>query len=463
MYTGGEGVRRTHVRQPPLTSTYTLSLLIFSGRPSINGRYCLPESVHSGRTGGRTDDRDRAHDMARIRTLSARQIDTLPTGWHSDGGNLYLRVRDSGSRSWVFRYKVAGKVVEIGLGSPNDRELKQTRDLAGKMRTALADGENPANILKAKRDPAAMTFKAYAEELIAAKKLGFKNAKHIQQWGNTLASYAYPTIGDKLPNAVSLADVKAILDPLWAIKTETATRLRQRIEAVLDYAAVLDGEDRRNPARWRGNLDKVFQAPRKVTKPQHHAAAQYGDVPRIMAKLRERDSASALCLRFSILTAARSGEARGARWSEIDDEGKAWILPASRMKAGREHKVPLCDEVAEILDAMKLRKLRDNDQVFPGALGGLLSDVAINKTLHAIAPGVTAHGFRSSFRQWGAETTGFPSAVLELALAHTNPNKVEAAYQRSDLMERRKELMLAWGKFCQSQNNVVQLVQSNVI
>ena len=224
--------------------------------------------------------------------------------------------------------------------------------------------------------------------------------------------------------------------------------MRQRIEAVLDYAAVHEGSDRRNPARWKGNLDKVLQAPRKVTKPKHHAAAPYIEVPAIVAALAIKDSTSALCLRFSILTAARSGEARGARWSEVDLKEKVWTIPASRMKAGREHRVPLSTEAVAILTSMQPRKLEECDLVFPGGRGGLLSDVAVNKTLHAEAPSFTAHGFRSSFREWGAETTSFPSAVLELALAHVDTNKVQAAYQRSDLFERRKALMTDWGKYC---------------
>lgn len=402
--------------------------------------------------------------MAQINRLSPLKIKgALDAGWHADGGNLFLRVRDSGSRSWFFRYKrkvegkAADKVTEIGLGTPTDRDLKEVRRIAGLMRTALANGDNPADVLKAKDARPPLTFKESAEELIAAKKLGFRNAKHIQQWSNTLATYAYPLIGEKTAEAITLADVKDILSPLWATKTETATRLRQRIEAVLDYAAVHEESDRRNPARWRGNLDKVFQAPRKVTKPQHHAAAPYAMVPKLMAALKRKDSTSAFCLRFTILTAARSGEARGACWSEIDEAGECWTIPASRMKAGREHKVPLSAEALAILKKMKPRKIAGSDFIFAGPTGGLLSDVAVNKTLHADMPDVTVHGFRSSFRDWGAETTAYPSAVLEAALAHTNNNKVEAAYQRSDLFQRRKELMASWAGYIAGNNNVIRL------
>ncbi|MCX7178715.1 MAG: integrase arm-type DNA-binding domain-containing protein [Proteobacteria bacterium] len=391
--------------------------------------------------------------MAKIKILTTRQVDTLPVGFHSDGGNLYLRVRDSGSRAWVFRYKASGTVAEIGLGPIADRSLAQAREIAGRMRTELADGKNPAALVRVKPDLTAKSFKDYAKGLIQSKREGWRNAKHVQQWENTLRDYAYPTLGDKLPAAITLADVKAILSPMWATKTETATRLRQRIEAVLDYAAVHENDQARsNPARWKGVLDKVLPKASKVSRIVHHPAASYADVPTIMSTLRGKDSLSAYCLRFTILTAARSGEARGASWSEVDMESRTWTIPPNRMKAEREHRVPLCDEAMEILTKMKLWRQEGCDRVFPGIRGGLLSDVAVNKTLHAINPQVTVHGFRSSFRQWGAETTAFPGAVLELALAHVNQNQVEAAYQRSDLFERRLELMTAWGLFCRSES-----------
>ncbi len=248
---------------------------------------------------------------------------------------------------------------------------------------------------------------------------------------------------------------------MWATKTETAVRLRGRIENVLDYAAVHEkAHGRYNPASWRGNLDKVLPAARKVTQHVHFASAPYADVPGIMSALRDKDFLSAYCLRFTILTAARSGEARGASWNEIDMAAKTWTIPAARMKAGVLQRVPLCDEAMQVLAKMQEWRMGDAERVFSGERGGLLSDVAVNKTLHGIAPDVTVHGFRSSFRMWGAETTAYPSAVLEAALAHVNPNEVEASYQRSDLFERRKELMQAWGNYCGSKGNVIQLVQS---
>ena len=401
----------------------------------------------------------------KIDLLAARQVDTLKTGFHSDGGNLYLRVKDTGARSWVFRYKsggkgkTEGKVRELGLGSKDDRSLKQARELAKLMRGDVAAGRDPADRL-VKRDTTAMTFADYAVELIEAKRPSWRSAKHALQWTATLETYACPSIGGKLPADVSLADVKAILLPMWAVKTETATRVRQRIEAVLDFAAVHEkAHGRYNPARWKANLDMVLPAANKVSKRVHHAAANHADVPVILSALRDKDFLSAYCLRFTILTAARSGEARGALWNEIDFAAKTWTIPAARMKAGVLHRVPLCAEAMQILTKMQEWRMGDSERVFMGERGGLLSDVAVNKTLHSIAPDASVHGFRSSFRMWGAETTAYPSAVLEAALAHVNPNEVEASYQRSDLFERRRGLMTAWGNYCGSTGNVIQIVR----
>lgn len=398
--------------------------------------------------------------MAKINLLTARQVETLPVGTHKDGGNLFLRVRGLKSRAWVFRYKLAGKAIEFGLGATEKRSLSNARELAGKMRAAITDGKDPAEQLN-RRDTKAMTFADYAVELIETKRPEWRNLKHAEQWTMTLQTYACPSIGGKLPADVSLADVKSILLPIWATKTETAVRLRGRIESVLDYAAVHEkAHGRYNPARWKGNLDKVLPAARKVTKHVHHAAAPYTDVAGIMSALRDKDFISAYCLRFTILTAARSGEARGALWNEIDMTAKTWTIPAHRMKADKAHRVPLCDEAMQVLTKMQEWRINDAERVFAGGRGGLLSDVAVNKTLHSIAPDVTVHGFRSSFRDWGAETTSYPSAVLEAALAHVNQNLTEAAYQRSDLFDKRRELMQAWGSYCSSKGNVIQLVKS---
>jgi len=385
----------------------------------------------------------------KLHLLSARKVETAGEGFHSDGGNLYLRVRDTNSRAWVFRYKTAGKVREIGLGATHTRSLAEAREVAEAMRKAVAAGADPALVIR-KDDPQApgKTFEQCAQEMIETKRAGWKNAKHAQQWANTLRDYAFPSIGNKLPADVTLPDVKAILLPIWSDKTETAQRLRGRIEAVLDYAAVHDLCDgTRNPARWKGTLDKVLPSPRKVTAREHHAAADYADVPRIMADLSGKSHVSALCLRFTILTAARSSEARGARWGEVDLDAATWMIPASRMKAKRPHRVPLSAPAVAILKAMQPLRRPGVDLVFPGARDGLLSDVAVNKTLHGTAPDVTVHGFRSSFRTWCEEQTSYPRSVTEAALAHVNADKVEAAYQRSDLFDRRQHLMRTWADF----------------
>ena len=324
------------------------------------------------------------------------------------------------------------------------------------MRNAIANDNDPAEFVTQDKSKS-MTFKECALALIESKRPSWSNEKHVQQWSNTLAQYVYPSLGDKYPADITLTDVKDVLSPLWTTKTETANRIRMRIEAVLDYAAVHESSDRRNPARWKGNLDKILAAPNKIKKTTHFASAPYSDVPRIMSALRHKDCLSAYCLRLTILTATRSSEARGALWSEICLDKKIWTIPAERMKAKRDHTIPLCDEAIEILQIMMKWRMNNAALVFPGTRGGLISDVAINKTLHAIASDVTVHGFRSSFRVWGAETTSTPSAVLELALAHVNRNRVEAAYQRSDLFDRRRELMTVWGEYCGTFGEVVQL------
>jgi len=385
--------------------------------------------------------------MATIKLLSARTVATIAPGYHADGGNLFLRVLETGSRSWFFRYKKAGKQISLGLGATHARSLAQAREVAQQMRTAILNGVDPASVLKQGFESATITFKQHAESLIDSKRPSWRNAKHAQQWSNTLEQYAYPRIGNKLASDVTVEDMKAILEPIWVKKTETASRVRMRIESVLDYAAVHEGTDARNPASWKGTLDKVLPPPRKVTKVVHHPAAPYADIPRIMTELRNKDHLSAYCLRFIILTAARSGEGRGAKWTEIDMDAKLWSIPATRMKAERNHVVPLCEEAMQIVTTMKTWRRDGSDLVFP-SVRAQLSDVAVTKMLHSVAPNVTVHGCRTSFRTWGAEATSTPSAVMELALAHVNQNQVEAAYQRSDLLDLRKKLMQTWGEWC---------------
>lgn len=421
--------------------------------------------------------------MAHLHLLKPRQVTTLPKGFYSDGSNLYLRVFSPTSRHWVFRYSAHGKVRQLGLGSTVQRSIADARALAQKMREAVRDGREPSTLLTA-RDPKRMTFRTYAEELIEAKRKTFKSRKWGKQWAATLEQYVYPGIGLKRAPDVTLSDIEAILRPMWHTKTETATRVRSRIAAILDYAYVAEGIDRRNPAAFRGNLEhRGFGEPRKVNPVKHHPAAPYTEVPAIMAELRELSYTTALCLRFTILTWTRSSEARAATWDEVSADSTLWTIPPRRMKAHRLHQVPLSEEAREILEEMRPRKHKDSNAIFPGAHGGLISDVAINKILHgletvklldaaaterlranlpvperlrAFAHGATVHGFRSSARSWAAAKTKFDPFVAEVALAHTNRNRVEAAYQRDTVLEKRQQLMSAWGHYCRN-SNVVQL------
>jgi integrase len=347
------------------------------------------------------------------------------------------------------------------------------------MREALRDGLDPADLLR-KRDPASMTFKLYAVELIAAKGPHFKSEKHCKQWGATLEQYAYKVIGDKRVEAITLSDIEEILRPMWSTKTETAARLRARIEAVLDYAYVAEGIEKRNPASYRGNLEhRGFEKRRKIAPIEHHPAAPYSTVPDIMAELRGLTSNTALCLRYTILTWTRSTESRGMNWGEVDLKRALWSIPSHRMKASKPHEVPLCVEAVEILETMRERQHSNSDLVFPSANGKLLSDVGINNVLHGLptvqaldnaamtklranartpaeqqlkARGATVHGFRSTARSWAAAKTNFEPFVLELALAHQNKDRVEAAYQRDAVLEKRATLMEAWGAYCRNSN-----------
>ena len=383
----------------------------------------------------------------KINRLSARQVETLPPGFHADGGGLYLRVRSSGSRAWVFRYSRRSRTREIGLGASHSRSLADARKVAAAMRLLLADGADPTDVLRPtdERVGSKETFASCAEALIVSKQSGWRNAKHIQQWRNTLRDYVFPVIGKLHPADVTLSHVKAILEPIWATKTETATRVRQRIEAVLDWAYVHELRTGENPARWKGVLDKVFPPPNKVRTVKHHPACPYEEVPQLMEALAKEQNIPSLCLRLLILTGVRSGEVSGAIWDEVDLASRTWTLPAERTKMRRPHRVPLSEGALRILRAVP--HFVGQDFIFSGDQGGRMTDVPLSKELHKLMTGVTVHGFRSTFRIWAEEQTSFPQAVCELALSHVNKDRVEAAYQRSDLFERRRELMEAWDQF----------------
>jgi integrase len=388
--------------------------------------------------------------MARgINRLKPLQIERQSKpGRYSDGGGLYLVVGKTGAKSWAFLYMRDGKRRELGLGALADVPVADARTKAAALRAVLDKGGDPQTERDRQRIEATppCTFKKAAVDYIAAHKPGWHNAKHAQQWENTLETYAYPEIGALAVSAVDVPDVLKVLKPIWTTKPETASRLRGRIEAVLDYAKAHKWRSGDNPARWKGTLDHLLPARSKLRRVEHHAAMPYADVPAFMAALAQQPGTAALALRLAILTAARTGEVTGARWPEVDTEAAAWTVPADRMKGGREHRVPLNAPAAELLEGLS----RTGEHVFPGLKDGEpLSNMAMLMLLRRMkVEGATVHGFRSAFRDWAAEQTGFSREVIEAALAHANGDKVEAAYLRTDHFEKRRLLMEEWGRFC---------------
>ncbi|MBU2804052.1 tyrosine-type recombinase/integrase [Acidithiobacillus ferridurans] len=391
--------------------------------------------------------------------LTTRQVSTLKDGNHSDGDGLYLRVRNQGrARSWVFRWKQAGKVRELGLGSVDLRPLKEARELVLSLRKAIRDGHDPATILHPVEERRIPTFQELAQDTIEALRPGWRNAKHCDQWANTLRDYAYPVIGKLLPANITVDHILAILSPIWSTKTETATRLRQRIETVLDRAAVLGyrDRDRVNPASWKSNLEHLLPKAKKVAKRQHFAAVPYDDLPALMSKLREKRTAGALALRLIALTACRSGEIRGLQWSEIDLQAKTLTIPAERTKTGKPHTIPLSCEAVKILETAAALWGTDGI-VFRGQRRGRqLWDVSVSKELHQHAPDATVHGLRSSFRDWAADRTHHSREVIEQCLSHAIGN-VEGAYRRTDLLQKRRAVMDDWARFLGQKGKVIKL------
>jgi integrase len=377
-------------------------------------------------------------------------------GLYSDGLGLYLQVGKIGAKSWIFRYRVGTKLRDMGLGSVNAISLAEARDRAARCRTLRANGVDPidqrrSELARTRAETAkAVTFEQCATGYIDAHKTGWKNAKHASQWTATLQTYAYPVIGHLAVACIDTSLVLKVLEPMWNEKTETATRLRGRIESVLDWARVRGHRDGDNPARWRGHLDHLLPRRKMVVAVKHHAALPYVDLPRFMRALRNQPGVSARALEFCILTATRTGEAIGARWDEFDLTDRVWIIPPKRMKARREHRVPLSIRCVSVLQ--ELRKVQESDFVFHGGRAKApLSSMAFLMLLRRMHyAGITAHGFRSSFRDWAAERTNFPYEVAEMALAHTVANKVEAAYRRGDLFDKRRKLAEAWAEFCDS-------------
>jgi integrase len=382
-------------------------------------------------------------------------------GYHCDGGGLYLRVTETGSRGWIFRYSLNGRTRDAGLGSYPDVSLAAARKKAKDCRDLLDRGLDPIEDRNAKREAAkaelaakiaeaakSKTFDDCSKAYIAAHDAGWRNAKHRQQWTNTLKTYVAPVIGRLPVQAINTGLVMQILQPLWSTKPETATRVRGRIEAILDWARVNEFRTGENPARWRGHLDHLLPARTKVRQVKHHAALPYAEIGDFMGDLREDGSIGSLALQFLILTATRTSETLCATWSEIDEQGRVWTIPPQRMKAGKEHRVPLTDAAMRILKQMQ--EVRQNDFIFPGQKQGRpLSQMALLMLLRRMnRDDLTVHGFRSTFRDWASERTNFPRDVAEMALAHAISDAVEAAYRRGDLFEKRRRLMAAWAEFC---------------
>ena len=372
--------------------------------------------------------------------LSARKVETAKTGRHGDGRGLYLYVKPTGARSWVLRYQVQGKRHDLGLGAYPDVTLAMAREKATEARRLILGGDDPI-VKRSQAQP--KTFKDAALELIENKRSGWKNAKHAAQWTSTLEAYVFPTLGAMQVTKIATADVIGVLKPIWSQKPETANRVRQRIEAVLDYASALGIREGDNPARWRGHLDNLLPKPKKVRAVKHHPALLHTDIADFMNKLSKRSGVSAHALTFTILTAARSGETRGMTWAEVDLENGVWTIPAERMKAGKEHRVPLSSTAIVQLGP----RGQDTDLVFGSETktGKPISNMAMTALLRRMGYNdITVHGFRSTFRDWAGETTSFPREVIEAALAHGIKDKAEAAYARSDLFDKRRDLMQAW-------------------
>ena len=407
-----------------------------------------------GRDVGKLGWADMAHFVGRLTALKVMKV--KKPGMYADGAGLYLQVSGDGetsvAKSWIYRFTLRGRSREMGLGSLSIFGLAEARTKAMECRRLAYEGVDPIEARRAERTKAtldaakSLTFRECTAQYIDAHRAGWRNAKHAAQWSSTIKTYAEPVIGILPVQNIDTALVMKIFEPLWSKKPETASRLRGRIEAVLDWAAVRGYREGENPARWRGHLDKLLPARAKVRKIKHHAALPYDELPAFMAVLRGQEGIAARALEFLILTAGRTGEVIGAQPAEIKD--KAWTVPADRMNGGKEHRVPLSAPALTIVE--KMRDDHEGEFVFPGGNRDKpLSNMAMLALLERMGRSdLTAHGFRSTFRDWAAECTSHPSEVVEMALAHTINSKVEAAYRRGDLFEKRRLLMTEWAKFC---------------
>jgi integrase len=384
--------------------------------------------------------------------LTNTQVKAAKTGIVADHNGLYLEVKATGTRSWLYRFTLNGKRRMMGLGAYPDTTLEQARIATAEARKLVKAGTDPIAAREASKvaviasSAPAKTFKALGADYIDKHRASWKNAKHHDQWVNTLRDYAEPVIGNMAPADITKDHVLEILNPIWLTKNETAVRLRGRIESILDYAAFHGLTDKPNPARFKGFLDQALAAPSKVNNRQHFKAMAYSDVPAFMLKLQAEAGHGARCLEFTILTACRSGEALGAEWSEFDLAAKTWTVPAVRMKAGKAHRFALSDAAIKLLEA---QKEADKKFVFPSRKPRTqMSNMAMSMIVRKMKVDCTVHGFRSSFRDWCAEQTSHPSEVAEMALAHTVGDKVEAAYRRGDMLAKRHALANDWAAYC---------------
>ena len=403
-----------------------------------------------------------------VRKLSAKLIENLSSpGYYGDGDGLWLQISNGGSKSWVYRFTIAGKRREMGLGGLNAVSLAIARERARQCRLVQSEGRDPivarnsARTSDAVRSARLKTFDQCAAAYIGAHRASWKNAKHAAQWVSSLANYASPVFGALPVSDVDTDLVVKILRPIWNVKTETAVRLRGRIESILDWATVSKYRSGDNPARWRGHLENLLADPNKIAPVVNFPALPWREIAAFMQDLRKREGVAARAVEYAILTAGRSGEVRGAAWAEIDLAEKVWIVPAARMKAGKEHRVPLSKQAVALL----LQMPRASAFVFPGRHNdSILSDMSLTAVLRRMGrDDITVHGFRSTFRDWCAEAVGnaFAREVCEHALAHSLPSKVEAAYRRGDLFDKRVPLMQAWADYCVEEGDDISKVQKS--
>ena len=392
--------------------------------------------------------------MAVVGKLSARKVETAKPGTKiGDGGGLWLMTVSTGARYWSFRYKLrGGRPREMGLGSASDVSLAEAREAARECRRLIRAGIDPMKHRDAeKAEQRGMSFADVAALYIEAHADSWRNLRHRRQWGATLRQYVFPKIGSLGVNQIGVGDVLAILEPVWRAKPETASRVRGRIESVLDYAAARRWRAGDNPARWSGHLENLLPERAKVRRVQHHAALPWRDLPAFWTELGKQPGTAPRALAFTILTAARSGETLGATWQEIDLAARLWTVPPERMKAGREHRVPLSDAAMAILAEMVRDRRKDSDPIFQSPRGRKpLSNMAMSAVLRRMKrDNITVHGFRSTFSDWVAEATAYDHAVREMSLAHAIGDKVEAAYRRGELLEKRARLMRDWAAYAE--------------